>query len=158
MRARDDADDADEEQLDSFGHEQRADDDENPRVQVDGEAAPTVEDAPQTSARPNWGASGGDETIAGLPADEDEAAEPDGGAGSWRACLHDRNAHFKLCGRITTRRNLLRIVLSPGGILVLAFFVVVASFLGWLGPDEGSLSGEPQGRTLDDGERAAFFG
>jgi hypothetical protein len=155
MRPSDDADDADEELLDEHpaqlpppppeqvvhaaAVQRAASSDSSSEAQL---LHPSTEEA--AAPRPQWGVElDGDEM---LPLDDSEparhaAAEEVG----WRVCLHDRNAEFTVCGRVTTRRNLLRVVLSPAGVALLMVLAMTLWLLGGSGDD--SSDAEPQEDT-----------
>lgn len=110
--------------------------------------ATTVEIPLDVGARPQWGASA-------VEPDVDVCADPPG-AGQmtdWRICLTDRNAEVTVCGRVTTRRYLLRLVLSPPAVLLLMILMVVL----WIvqPADSSSSTSGPEG-TVDAGEHALF--
>ena len=100
-------------------------------------------------ARPEWGVSPeerGAENLA-VPDQPDEM--------DWRLCLTKRNAEFQICGRVTTRRNLLRVVLSPAAVLLLAILMMVL----WLargGTDDENSSVSGTEATADTGEFVQF--
>lgn len=110
----------------------------------------TVEIPLDVGARPQWGASAVEPDVV----EPDREVPPRGGErADWRVCLTDRNAEFTVCGRVTTRRYLLRLVLSPPAVLLLMVLMVVL----WIvqPADSSSSASGPEG-TVDAGEHALF--
>ncbi len=112
---------------------------------------PTDEEIPpDVEARPQWGVSPIERGVDDRVAPAVHAAETD-----WRNCLSDRNAEFTVCGRVTTRRNMLRAILSPAGVMLLMIVMVVL----WLvrgASTDSSVDASGREATVDANDLAQF--
>ena len=106
---------------------------------------PTTQEISLTDAgaRPQWGVPAVENVFGDDNGDDRVALGHRVVETNWRICLADRNGQFMVCGRGTSRRNMLQAVLSPAAVMLLMVLTVVV----WLvrGSSAGSSNGSVSG-------------